>query len=532
MAVTEARSREGRLAEQRPLVTLGLIMGVVGFTAVLFGAVLYAIDPGVARLAAGNVGFGVVCLVFYAVTNRSVLTRAVAGRSSPLVALEVLTVVGVLAAVFALNWVAVNNDEEWDLTRDGVYSLHPQSVEVAERLERAVKLYAFFRPNESTIGILGQAVELYRLHTPHLELVPVNPDTASETFLKKFGLDNPKSARIVFEDSKTGRFTKIKVPTEEAMTNALIQVSEDRERKAYFLTGHGEPSIKDGKSREGYATAALLLGNEGLHAEELSLVGRSDVPDDASVLILRPQTALLPNEAEAVKVYLDRGGRALVLLEPSVAHGLDRIFRPYGIAVGDDLVVDDNPASRALGFGADAPVVQTYEAHPITNVMNNAFTMFFRARSVSPRAGIAQVSVTTLVQTSPRSWAESTPGEEPVQDEADLAGPVPIAVAATKRTTSHPRLLNPEARLVVVGDHHFIDNRFSAMTGNANLFVNAVNWLAGDEDRITIRPPQKAGDRLHVTAAQQNGIMFFSVNLLPLLIIGMGFSVWAVRRRR
>jgi hypothetical protein len=59
-----------------------------------------------------------------------------------------------------------------------------------------------------------------------------------------------------------------------------------------------------------------------------------------------------------------------------------------------------------------------------------------------------------------------------------------------------------------------------------------VNWLAGQEERIVLRPKEGRTSRLPLTQSQQNGIVFFSVNLLPLLIVGIGFSVWAVRRRK
>ena len=147
--------------------------------------------------------------------------------------------------------------------------------------------------------------------------------------------------------------------------------------------------------------------------------------------------------------------------------------------------------------------------------------------------GLAQVSVSTLIQTSDDSFAEtSTVPGAPELDADDLAGPVPIAVAVTKRTGSHPRTKSEEARLIVFGDEHFASNRFASMRGNVDLFINSVSWLVGDEDRITIRPPKRTGDRLPITQVQQYGIMFFSVNLLPLLIWGAGLSIWAVRRRR
>ena len=535
MAV-EVRSQEGALNESHPLQTVGLVLGVLGFTSIVFGAVLYAIDPGVLPLAVGNVVFGAACSLFYAVSHRQAFARAMSGRSAPLIALEVAMALGVLGAGFAINWMVAKNTVEWDLTKDGIFSLHSQSVGVAKRLDKPIQIYAFYRPNESTRGMLEQAVELYRMHTSFLELQFINPDRASAELLGRFNM-NSKSARIVVADDASDRFTKIKRPTEEAITNALIQVNENRQKKVYFLTGHGEPSIRDGGSAEGYKSAATLLGNEGIAVDEVSLIGRSDVPKDADVMVVvAPRAGLLPNEVAALKIFLDRGGRVLALLEPGIAHGLEQIFRPYGVSVGDNLIVDDNPTSKALGFGVDAPVIQKYEAHPITSVMRNAFTMFYRVRSVSPRASnIARVNAATIVKTKDTSWAEAEWKDETNEytlGENDLTGPVAIAIAVTKRTATHPQRLSNEARLVVFGDRDFANNRFSAMQGNTNLFTNVVNWLVGDEDRISIRPPKKAGDRLPLTQAQQYGIMFFSVNLLPLLIVGLGFSVWAVRRRK
>ena len=102
----------------------------------------------------------------------------------------------------------------------------------------------------------------------------------------------------------------------------------------------------------------------------------------------------------------------------------------------------------------------------------------------------------------------------------------------TKKTATAANKRSDQARLVVFGDLHFANNRFMPMGAHRDLFVNAVNWAIGDEDRITIRPKSRTGDRLPITETQQYGIMFFSVNLMPLLIVGLGLSVWAIRRRK
>ncbi|MBX2812893.1 MAG: GldG family protein [Myxococcales bacterium] len=532
-SVNEAKSQEGALATQHPITTLGLILGVIGSTAVVFGAILYALDPLVLPLAIGNVGVGIACLCFYAATHRHLFFRAISGRSTPLIALEVAMAVGVLGGGFVINWLSAQNPIEWDLTEDGIYSLRPQSVAVAKRLNKTITIYAFYSRGENTRGILEQAIELYSLYTTQIDLKFINPDQAPAQLLKRFDI-NSRSTRIVFSDESSGSYTKIKHPTEEAITNALIQVAEKRQKKAYFVTGHGEPDIKD-QTTDGYLSAATLLGNEGIVVESLALVNLSDVPDDASVVVIAgSQSPLLPNEAAAANVFLDRGGRMLVLVEPGHAHGLDNLLRSYGVAVEEHMIMDENPASKALGFGLDAPMIRKYEPHPITDVMGNAFTMFFRARSLRPIEKLARINPTVLIRTEASAWAESNwqNATDFSKDENDVEGPVAMAIAVTKRTSTHPSRLTEQARLVVVGDHHFASNRFSTIRGNIDFFVNTVNWLVGDEDRITIRPPKKTGDRLPLTERQQYGIMFFTVNLLPLVIIGVGFSVWAVRRRK
>ena len=529
---TPAKSQEGKLEQRSGLETVGLIAGVVGGIAIVFALVLYAIDPKVLRLAIGNAVFGAVGVAFYAVTNRGAFSRMMAGRSTMFVALEGLVTIGVLAMLGVVNYFAAQSPKEWDLTRDGLYTLHEQSVKVAESLDQDVKVLGFFRPAEDARGVVRQAVDLYRQHTDRLSLEFINPDNPPAELIDKYDL-NSQSPRIVIA-AENGQFAKLRTPTEESMTNALIKVAQRDARKVYFLTGHREPSIEARTSEEGFARAASSLRNEGFEVDTVALVDRANLPDDASVVIVAgAQSSLLANEVEALKIFLDRGGRVLVLLEPGRNYGLARVFRPYGVETADDVVIDPNPAIKALGFGPDAPVIKDFEAHPITNKLRGSAVLFPGVRSVSPRLNLAQVEVTTLIQTGATSWGETQyQGTETVErDENDLPGPVPIALAITRNTAANPSKIADEARLAVFGDFGFISNRFIAMTGNRDLFLNATNWLAGEEDRITIRPKPRYGDRLPLTEFQQYGIMFFSVNLLPLLIIGVGFSVWAIRQR-
>jgi len=533
VAVTEARSAEGKLEEQSLLSTIGLIAGVLGLTASAFGVAIYAIDPGALSLTLINMVFAVGGVVFYAVTNWSSLTRVASGRSTPLIILEVVLLVGLLGGVGAANYFASQSNVSWDLTRDQLFTLQPQSQQVAADLSKDVKIIGFYKGVDGRRIQLEQLVELYRRHTARITLEIINPDTATPAIIEKYSM-GAKSPRIVIA-AEDGRHRKIVTPTEEGMTNALISVAERAARKVYFLTGHGEPSIEDIQNDTGLAKAAQDLVDEGYEVESLSLVDRENVPKDATVLVVAAaQRPLFPNEVQTIHEWLKRGGRALFLLEPGLDPGLDAVFRPYGIDVGDNLVVDSNAAAQSMGFGPDAPLVTEFEQHPITDPLKGSAVLFYWIRSVSPRVGVAKVETITLIQTSASSWGESSyaTGGDVALDDADVPGPVPVAVASSMRTLLHPQKLTDESRLVVFGDTSFASNRFTTTGGNGDLFLNSVGWLAGEEARITIRPKQRGSSRIPLTEAQQYGIVFFSVNLLPLLIVGLGFSVWAIRRRK
>ena len=74
--------------------------------------------------------------------------------------------------------------------------------------------------------------------------------------------------------------------------------------------------------------------------------------------------------------------------------------------------------------------------------------------------------------------------------------------------------------------------RFISIRGlqNKDLFLNMINWLSADEDLISIRPKDPEDRRLTMSQAQMNMLFFFSVLVLPLVVIASGIMMWLRRR--
>ena len=87
-------------------------------------------------------------------------------------------------------------------------------------------------------------------------------------------------------------------------------------------------------------------------------------------------------------------------------------------------------------------------------------------------------------------------------------------------------------RAVVIADGDFLSNGFLGLGGNLQLGVNIINWLAADDQFVTIpaRTVPDATLQLSPTASVLISVGFLFV--MPVLLLGAGISVWYRRRRR
>ena len=84
----------------------------------------------------------------------------------------------------------------------------------------------------------------------------------------------------------------------------------------------------------------------------------------------------------------------------------------------------------------------------------------------------------------------------------------------------------------MVGDGDFLSNTYVGNGGNLNLGLNMVNWLARDDQFISI-PAKAASDLdLHLSATAQAMIAFGFLLVIPLLLAGTGTLVWLRRRKQ
>ena len=82
-----------------------------------------------------------------------------------------------------------------------------------------------------------------------------------------------------------------------------------------------------------------------------------------------------------------------------------------------------------------------------------------------------------------------------------------------------PNPAKPETRIVAIGDSDFATNGDLGIPGNRDLFLNIVNWLAQQENLISIRPRDPQERRDHPHGGQDRCIFWLTVLIIPGLIL-------------
>lgn len=513
------------------------IAGLCGLLLLLFGLAEYLFTKDFSLYTILHLGGGAALVLFSLIVNFGGVWSSLGERSTRYGANAVLYTAIFLAILVLVN--VVSNAHSWrkDLTEEGIFSLSSQSRKVLDTLQSDVEVLAFFQMGkgsklEDLLKNYAHASDRFRYEiidpVKHPEKARQYEVTQSDVLVVKCGTRN----------------TKITGTSEEDITNAILKVAKQEQKKVYFLSGHGEPGIED-QEETGYGVLKKALENESYQVQELKLFTQENVPDDCAVLLVAgPKRDLETGETEALERYLKKGGDALFLLDPGGPAGLDAFLANWGVKVGKDVVVDQVlRLFQGPALGVD-PIVETFGSHEITQDFQGQ-VLFHLVRSIQPAEPLPEgVTADSLAKTSPQSWAETDletlfQKSQVSRSSDDLSGPVSVAVAVTAKAERKEEKEQAEekdeegqasAKIVVFGDSDFVNNAWISRMYNADLLLNAINWLAGEEEYISIRPKATRGSRVTMTPQETRNVFYFSVLILPEVLLLFGLAIWWRRR--
>jgi ABC-type uncharacterized transport system involved in gliding motility auxiliary subunit len=432
-----------------------------------------------------------------------------------------LAVIGILVIV---NLFIYNNNVSWDLTADKENSLTKETLDILNNLDLTVNAKAFYSSDTSTAGAETLFENFRRNAAGKFDYEFIDP--YNDPVAANQANISVNATTVLYAGDQTQMITSL---TEENLINAIVKLQNPEQSTVYVLTGHGE---EDFFTSSDYSLVELenLMEAKNYRVSTLNLVSSPSIPEDAKAIFLAaPQIPLSQDEVDLLSGFMANGGSLILLSEPEFlteGAGEDDALKTYlqdnwGLTMGNDLVID--PSINPMNYA----VADQYGVHPITDAVNNYTTFFPTAHSLAVEA-VTDVTFDELVLTTVQSWAETNIeglyNNEAEQDEADLSGPVTIAVALENTSTG--------ARVVVVGDSDFATDTFITAYGNLDFAIAMVDWATANENLINLSVGETT-TRVLVppTNATKLGIILGGLVGIPLIIAAAGIAI-AIQRKR
>jgi ABC-type uncharacterized transport system involved in gliding motility auxiliary subunit len=435
----------------------------------------------------------------------------------------------VIAGIVIANVLADRYNKSFDATSNKRYSLSQQTAKIVKGLTQPATITYFNQGTQFREGkdLLGEYANLSpKVHVEYLD-IDKYPEVAREDGVREQG-----TAVVQIGMKKEAA----KSMTEEGVTGAFIRDLKSSTRTVCFVAGSGEHRIDD-SDREGLSHFKDFLSKDNYESKSIDLLQKAEVPNDCTTLVAAGPTRNYEQpEVDAIKKYVEDGGRALFMLDPPLKLGrseiadndaLTNLLATWGVTMQKDLILDLNPIGQIAGVGPQVALVTSYGSQPIVDDMKGVATGFPLSRSMEIKS-TDKSSVQKLFDSSETSLATSnlSAASVNVNDPKNKKGPMTLAAAGTYNTGKE----NSQGRFVVVGSSSWLANSFIDFNGNNDLAMNTINWLSSDEDLISIRPKEQEDRRITMTRAQLSWVRAVSQFMLPMIVVVAGIGVWLKRR--
>jgi ABC-type uncharacterized transport system involved in gliding motility auxiliary subunit len=543
----------------------GIILAIAGLVA---GLITQVWSPLYVGLLVVGVVILVIWLGFIFATAQGFWKR----RSTQISTNAIVATLSLIAILGMVNFLAIRYSNRIDFTENQLLTLSPQSQAIVENLKQPLKVWVF---DKDPGQIDRELLENYRRYSSNFAFEFVDPDL-KPGLVEQFKVKSLGDVFIQYGDRKQLVQTLINYQQKEPLseiklTNAIEKIQRDRFQTIYFLQGHGEYSLTASEDGSEFSLAVSNLEEKGYKVEPLNLVERSIIPEDASAIVIAgAKRKFFEQEVKALKDYSDRGGSIFLAIDPNTNLGLESLLKEWGIQLNRRAIIDASGTGERIGYGPATPIITNYGKHPITRDFNNEYSLFPFAQPIGT-VKVEGVTAVALLITNDQMWAESDLESEQIKFDAtkDIPGPFDLGIAFTRKLSeSVTKTPNPssttspsqktqnttesipspspvdregnntkpkktESRMVVIGNSAFAtDSLFQdPRILNGDIFLNSVQWLAGDDEQsLSIRPKEPKNRRINLTPPQARTIELMSLVIMPLFGLILAGVTWWRRR--
>ena len=447
-----------------------------------------------------------------------------------------------LGIIFGVSKIKVN---DLDFTKEKIYSISQFTKDKLANLDQDIVIYIY-----NMSPYINDFANKYANLNNHIKVEILETITSKTQWREKYGISNTDSFLVIesaegkekilgYGDLYTYDYTtyqEIDI-TEEAITNAILDVITNVKPKVYFLEGHNAYS----KLNFQYLTEALTIDTNEIEYVDLQKVG--NIPEDCKVLVITTlKEDITAKEKDAIISYIHKGGEILLLLNPNIEKvnkpNFQTVLDEYGVSISEGVILEGDTNQMMMDpYFVITPINNESEIVRNISMGLNACMMYPGRLTIANEEQLAEKNVTAEVLATVSNKAfyrtdlEST-SDTRISSDEDAAG-APVAAMFQKQNGE-----NNTSKMIIYASAVFatnmqLDEQYVILDAynNRDILLNSVSYLTEREDNITIRKTAETVSTYDVSVSQTNlilGIIF----AIPVFIILIGILVWQIRRRK
>lgn len=516
---------------------------ILGLVSLAIGFILQLVLPELRYIAWGIIGLGVILIAGSLILEFRRVRTALVSRRGKFSASTTILVSTFIGIILLANAVSASFYRTFDFSSLAQFTLTTQTKDVLSKIEIPINVYCFFVPSVPNVDSSYQDIYVmarsyapallseYMNYTNKLKISLVDPDQHPEE-ARKYGVTNEYLYQsVVFETTQGYRVVtagEIYSQAENSFTSAILEVTGIKQKKVYFLTGHGEADPTD-TSSVGYDYARRALQDNLYLVSTLDLLTIPAVPDDCAALIVAgPQTKMADSELQALADYLKKNGQVFFMTNPGSPDDIAKLLAPWGVDVKNGTVID--PTSYATP-NQDSPMIDRDH-----NYFSTMPSVYFPGAT----AIVAQDTPPTGMQVSPMlitsfdAWM--TDKYDPTANQnydatKDSGGPFYIGVFIFPAQPTDQNAQPVAGPIIaVIGDSDFATNKNFFSGNNGDLFTNIASGFAAGKQLVSINRLVLQTRKLLLTPEKSRFMNISSIALLPVLVLVIGVIVWWRRK--
>ena len=472
------------------------------------------------------------------------------------IVLTLLLVGIIVCAYLAINYaVDKANITDIDMTKEKLYSISQETKDKLQNLDIDTTI-TLFNMSEYYKDFAYKYADL----NEHIKVEELENLTSKADWKAEYGLQDTSAfimistadrEKILYEydlytiDYTT--YTEIDI-TEEAMTNAILDVATTVKPKVYFLTGHSEFALTTEMG-----TINTYLANESYSTETLNLISAGVVPEDCNLLvILNPQSDFTEIEAQAIKDYINKGGDIIFTADTNTKAiaenpNIQSILDLYGANLQNNGYIIEQDAEKIASSYPNVIIPEISSSNSITSeIYTDGYILMPYAGRVTFKSddelSNLKVSKEVIVNSSSNSlFITDLNSDIYTATQTAEEGEQTIAALATKTITEETAESEAlTSRILIIANTLFASDYsvegvsssypVSYIANNKDFMLDAIANLTEREDIVKIRKDMSTST--YAPTQRENTIVLTIIFAVPVLIILIGIFVGIYRKRK